>query len=671
MSTMNRLKWLCFFLAVVVIVVGSSQCSDKHTDSSSDAQKYRNLSDSAQYVGMQVCMQCHSGIHESFLKTGMGKSFDHASKKKSSAVFTGHRVVEDTAGNYSYFPYWKGDSLVFREFRINRGDTIFSRDEIITYIVGSGQHTNSHLILNQGYLFQAPLTFYTQEKKWDLPPGFENGANSRFERIIGLECISCHNAYPEFVQGSENKFLSIPKGIDCERCHGPGSIHVTEKQQGIIIDTSKYIDYSIVNPAKLSVNLQFDICQRCHLQGNAVLADGKSFLDFKPGMRLHDVMDVYLPRYANSNERFIMASHADRLKQSACFISMEKRHVNTEALRPYKSALTCVTCHNPHVSVKETGTDHFNLKCISCHSAEKVQVCPEVKTEKNNSCVSCHMPLTGSTDIPHVSIHDHYIRKSYHSAAIENGAFVDLKSINNPSPSAKSRTKAYLQQFEKFNPGDFYLLDSAEAILNRNGGRSADSLFRLYVQLDYLRNDYQGLVNYVYRKDILNLVFFVIGNRSYSNEDAWTAYRIGEAFTKQELHQPALLFYGLAVKLAPYYFEFSNKFGYSALMNRNIPLASQVFKRIVSETPSFAPAWSNLSYVSLINSDFKSSLYHAEKALSLDYNYVQARLNKAGALNAMGKINEALVEIEIVLILDPKNEQALNAKRILAEGENE
>ena len=145
-----------------------------------------------------------------------------------------------------------------------------------------------------GYVYQAPVTFYTQRGIWDLPPGFENGHNSRFGRKIELECMSCHNAYPKMVEGSENKYAFIANGIDCERCHGPGSKHVEEKRMGKIVDTSKAVDYSIVNPAKLSIDLQLDICQRCHIQGNAVLAPGKSFFDFRPGMHLSDVMNVFI-----------------------------------------------------------------------------------------------------------------------------------------------------------------------------------------------------------------------------------------------------------------------------------------------------------------------------------------------------------------------------------------
>jgi hypothetical protein len=229
-----------------------------------------------------------------------------------------------------------------------------------------------------------PMTFYTQKRKWDLPPGFEDGHNTHFNRKIGLECMSCHNSYPNFVLGSENKYNGVQEGINCERCHGPGSIHVAQRQTGSKIDTSKYIDYSIVNPAKLSIDRQFDICQRCHLQGNAVLKEGKSFFDFKPGMKLNDFMTVFLPKYENADDEFIMASHADRLKQSQCFIksyeSVTSTHTGehtgssgTDKLKPYKDALTCVTCHNPHVSVRETNKEVFNEACKSCHGPERNQ----------------------------------------------------------------------------------------------------------------------------------------------------------------------------------------------------------------------------------------------------------------------------------------------------------
>lgn len=109
-----------------------------------------------------------------------------------------------------------------------------------------------------------------------------------------MECITCHNGYPEFVAGSLNKFNNIKLGIDCERCHGPGNLHVSAKQNGDIIDTATSIDYTIVNPKKLSIEAQNNLCQRCHLQGIAVLKEGKSFMDFLPSQELEKNRCMYL-----------------------------------------------------------------------------------------------------------------------------------------------------------------------------------------------------------------------------------------------------------------------------------------------------------------------------------------------------------------------------------------
>src|SRR5207253_5173309 len=141
------------------------------------------------------------------IKTGMGKSFGKATREKSAADFT-HPDVNDKFSDLRYHAFWARDSLFIKEYRLRGKDTLHQRTEQVNYVIGSGQHTNSHLQTVNGYINQMPMTFYTQKKKWDLPPGFENGVNTRFSRKIGLECMSCHNAYPEFVIASENKFKS-------------------------------------------------------------------------------------------------------------------------------------------------------------------------------------------------------------------------------------------------------------------------------------------------------------------------------------------------------------------------------------------------------------------------------------------------------------------------------
>ncbi|MGL4597153.1 MAG: multiheme c-type cytochrome, partial [Bacteroidia bacterium] len=443
-----RLQTIILFFVVFAVILLATFCgAEKEPEKklTENTSPWRNHADSVTYVGMKVCAQCHANVHETFIHTGMGQSFDTANTSKSAGKFGNESTIYDKQKDLWYHSGFRSDKMYITEYRLAGRDTIFKREEKVDYIVGSGQHTNSHIYNVNGYFFQMPMTFYAQKGHWDLPPGFENGYNSRFDRIIGLECMSCHNSLPSFVKGSENKFDAVPDGITCERCHGPGSLHVKEKQAGIIVDTSTTIDYSIVNPGKLSPELQFDVCQRCHLQGNAVLKPGKSFLDFRPGMKLSDVMTVFMPKYEGAEDQFIMASHAERLKMSACFLETEKQRANLpeNTLHPYKSALTCVTCHNPHITVKETGSNTFNATCNSCHGGSaksKLKKCsdtPEHLTAANNNCVSCHMPRSGSIDIPHVTVHDHYIRRPVAKTTTEKpqGRFLGLYAINEKEPS--------------------------------------------------------------------------------------------------------------------------------------------------------------------------------------------------------------------------------------------
>ena len=130
-----------------------------------ETNTYHNLQDSVAYMGMQTCRSCHNNIHETFIETGMGQSFDHATQEKTAATYGDHSVVYDKKSNFYYQPFFKDSILYVMEYRLEGKDTIHKRVEKISYIVGSGHHTNSHIINENGYIFQAPITFYTQDKK--------------------------------------------------------------------------------------------------------------------------------------------------------------------------------------------------------------------------------------------------------------------------------------------------------------------------------------------------------------------------------------------------------------------------------------------------------------------------------------------------------------------------
>lgn len=626
------------------------------------ADKYLNHAPDAQYVGMSQCRLCHQQIYDSFLETGMGKSFDHASKTKSSAKFDRHTVIYDKYSDFYYHPFWDGDSLKIMEFRLQGKDTIYKRIEKVDYIVGSGQHTNSHIQSVNGYLNQMPMTYYTQKGQWDLPPGFEGGFNTRFSRKIGLECMSCHNTLPGFVEGSENKFSSVPEGVSCERCHGPGSVHIAQRSTGEKIDTSKYIDYSIVNPGKLPIDLQFDVCQRCHLQGNTVLKEGKSFFDFKPGMKLSDYMTTFLPRYKNADDQFIMASHADRLKQSKCFIKSYKEETDANSLRPYKNSLTCVTCHNPHVSVKVTGKEVFNNACKNCHSSTTHNgLCSEkesLRMKVQDNCVSCHMPRSGSIDIPHVSVHDHYIRKPMKKEEVEKvKEFIGLAAINEKHPDNKTMARAYIQQYDKFEYNPVFL-DSAKKYLDDKTADAVRANFQDLVHICFIRSDYSKILAYVNQVGKEAVLNNILVKRSWSNDDAWTLYRIGEAYSNTSDDADAYLFYKKADELAPYNPEFKNKLGAVLMAQSKIPEAIAVFEATLKENPKFVPAMNNLGYANLVSGNIPKADELYKRALALDPDYEPLLMNVAGYTIYLKRYREAQELLKRILKKNPGNQQA-------------
>ncbi len=577
---------------------------------------YLNHNDTVKYVGKEQCRMCHAEIYDSYLETGMGKSFHYATKQ-NSAISDTVPIVYDSDKNLYYKPFWKSDSLYLLEYRLSNLDTIHKLIKKVDYKIGSGHHTNSHIFEINGYLHQIPYTYYTQDSIADLPPGFENGMNSRFSRKIGMECMTCHNAHPTHDITSDNKYEHVLNGIDCERCHGPGELHVKRKLAGELVDTSKYIDYTIVNPSRLDKKLQFDVCQRCHLQGTTVLNDSSDFTDYKPGMHLHEYMETYIPKYDNDNS-FIMASHVDRLMQSSCY---------------QNSDITCISCHNPHKSVQTLDNNYFDNKCKQCH-----QECDE--TEVNN-CVSCHMPKSNTLDIMHVSITDHKI--GIHSKKKnEKGSFLGLIPINNKNASSLSRAKAYLKHYEGFS-NDSYLLDSAFYFLQKS-----DDHFVSFVKYYYLKNDHGGLINYVlnHKLDTIN----------YKTSDLAMAFsRSGDIFSKNDLLDLAEKYLMLSVRLMPKVIDYKIKLAVFWVNSKKYNDAYILLNNALKLNPTVKEIHLNIGYIDIVNKRYFMAENRLKQAVMLDPDYLLAYENLYLLSQLKNNKRDILYYFNKIIEIDPKH----------------
>ncbi|MDX1740241.1 MAG: tetratricopeptide repeat protein [Rhodothermales bacterium] len=635
--------------SLVFAVIG---CGPRYDPPLGTGFEYVNQDPRVEYVGRDACKDCHTENYDTYIHSEMGRSFKRATLANSDADFEIDEPIFDPNLNMYYLPFSRGEELFIMEYRIEDGDTTHKRTERVDYIVGSGHHTNSHIMDVNGYLFQMPLTWYVEEAKWDLPPGFADGSR-RFSRPIEEECMSCHNGQPDHVFNSGNRYRHVPEGIGCERCHGPGKYHVDEMEAGRLVDTTRFIDYSIVTPGRLPADQQFDVCQRCHLQGTAFTIEGQSFLDYRPGLKLGDMIKVFQPRYADSLDQFIMASHPDRMRMSECY---QVANVPESGYNP----MTCVMCHNPHVGIDSVATpDPYNVVCQSCHTPDRQNTCTEdieVRRETDDNCWSCHMPVSGSKDIPHVTITDHYIRipepvRSQPPSA--DNEFFALASLTDLNPSARVMAEGYLTHYEQFEHRS-YFLDSAAVFMERALRESSEEdLARPLVRLWFLQGEYERASD--------------LGRRltADSLSDPWTLYRIGESASKLGNVRQAIRFYERAVEEAPDHLQFRNKLATTYTADRQLERATALFDDVLEDNPKFGEAYNNRGFARVLLGDIEGAQDDFETALALNPDLEPALANLASLHANMNRFEEARVYLERLIRMEPENQNYLRLLEII------
>lgn len=350
---------------------------------------FRDAMQAAEYVGSQACGQCHGDQHASYLESAHSRSF--AVVDLASEPADGEFARGATAWRYKSSRI--GGELRHREFLLTPQGEIPLVDRPLKYLVGSGRFSRTYLADMDGILVESPLTWFASLQAWDFSPGFEEGPFSSFCRNISADCLYCHVGRAEFLGQSENRAKFHELSIGCERCHGPGSIHVAERRGGKEI--AKGHDHSIVHPQHLSRELAEAICHQCHLESGAfALVRGRRREEFRPGLRWTDFVVNYAPEVADSG--MTVTGHVQQMHMSRCYKASD--------------TLTCITCHDPHAtpSPAERPTYYRNV-CLQCHDDGACRIAPIERAAKNqNHCAACHMPQS-PTDIPHIAFTHHRI----------------------------------------------------------------------------------------------------------------------------------------------------------------------------------------------------------------------------------------------------------------------
>lgn len=368
---------------------------------------FRNVRPQVKYVGDAVCAQCHEKIDQSYHHHPMGRSMDTVTKRDPDERLGAVDRNPFDAGGFRYEVDRRGEKVYHRETAIDEKIRAKVTLEVeVQYVVGSNRNGRSYLYERDGFLFESPITWYPRKGAWDLSPGFAAN-NVHFNRPVVADCLFCHANQVEPVAGTANRYEPPTfRGltIGCERCHGPGELHVHERSAPGEVARP---DFTIVNPRHLDADLRASICEQCHLETEQRVARrGRSLFDFRPGLPLRLFMsDFTRPDAEPSSNKFIGA--VEEMLASGCYKAAPDR-------------LSCTSCHDPHSTPSaETKLVFYRNRCMNCHADKgcSVPVAERKRRTAEDACTVCHMPRSDS-DIPHTSVSDHRIPRRGKSAKI-------------------------------------------------------------------------------------------------------------------------------------------------------------------------------------------------------------------------------------------------------------
>ncbi len=369
---------------------------------------YANTRPAVKYVGDAACARCHADIAATFRSHPMGRSLVPINEQPvpPGERADGRPLFESRGLEYSLET--RDGRVWHQETRRDASGKIVTRSEAeVQFVLGSGRQGISYVIERDGFLFESPINWYSQKRRWDLSPGFEV-ANYHFDRPIRPGCLYCHANRAHAVPTSINQYRQpIFEGhaIGCERCHGPGELHAKDPAKGVGSGAA------IVNPADLEPSLRDSVCEQCHLIGDhRVVRAGRSEEDFRPGLPFQRFWTVFVQPASQDESRFV--GQVEQMHKSQCYIRSQGR-------------LGCISCHDPHkLPAPQEKSAYYRGRCLECHAERgcSLPAADRLARSRDDDCTACHMARAKNSDIPHSASANHCIPRQETAATASETA---------------------------------------------------------------------------------------------------------------------------------------------------------------------------------------------------------------------------------------------------------
>lgn len=626
-----------------------------------------------EYVDSKICADCHDDIASTYSKTGMARAFS----SPDAASFPDPKPYLHRASGTWYQIVAKDGGWYQRWWQIGpKGKEESAGESKIDYVMGSGNHVRSYLHRTaRGALILLPLAWYAEKGgTWALNPGFDMSEPP--VRKAGYDCMFCHNGYPSSTavtatssgddeEGAEPVFAGdLPRGIDCQRCHGPGGNHVRAVGQPGAKPSD--IRSAIVDPARLGPEGGMEVCMQCHLETtsaplpNAIRRFDRGPFSYRPGEPLSD-FELFFDHAPNSGRegKFEIVNAVYRLRQSKCFLES-------------KGALGCTTCHDPHdIRHGQEGVDGYNKACARCHAAGTIA---EQGHPAGGNCVGCHMPKRRAEDVVHVVMTDHLIQRrppanllaefperhdpglEYRGEVVPYGAKDDLYTA-----VAQVRGMSNLDggiprleaEIAKRKPGqpEFYM-ELGDALQRAGRAEESAAAYRsalarkpgsamLWARLA------QPLRASGKSQEALEAMLKSV---QADPNDAENWFNLGLLQSDLGDKKSAIESYRKSISLDPEFADSRNSLGAVLVETGQDREAEEELKGALKIRPALQGAHANLGYLSAKRGDFEEAIWHFERAGDSALN----QLNYGVTLASMNRNAEARTHFERSLQADPR-----------------
>lgn len=578
---------------------------------------FLNVRPDVKYVGDSACADCHKPQAEHYARHPMGRSMGRSIDQigMEPRGLEAHNPFEKYGNTYSVVV--RDGKVYHREERRDAsGKPVVATECEAPFAVGSGTRGKSYLIDRGGRLFMSPISWYAEKKIWDISPNYPE--DMRFNRPVSVKCLYCHCNQANALDGPINTYKQPAfsgLSIGCERCHGPGELHVKLRESGEKVAKP---DYSIVNPDRLEPRLRDAVCEQCHLQGEQrELTRGRGVFDFRPGMPLYDFWAIHV-RIPELMASYRSVGQFEQMHLSKCYEASDGK-------------LGCISCHDPHERPSaEKRVGFYRDRCLKCHESHgcKMNVAERKKKQPDDSCIICHMSKDGSSNIPHTAVTDHRILRRPEQSAPKK-------------PLPLQPDKSPIVNFHEGQPG----FDRSAAA--RDLGVALSAIMRL------------GPMNAIPLSGLAEPILQQATRDRPDDALAWLS--LASVLEAQRRNSDALDAYNKCLKLKPNEekaLEFAA--GLTARIGRSDD-AIGYYKRVIEVNPYLARYHLELAGLYAERRQWTLAQESFEATLRLEPVNTEARTRLIACLLRTGQNDQAKKHFDTLMALKPKNEAELRS----------